>query len=1225
MCTTSDESAQTVSAQTVSAAEGEVCMKSRKRLATSLRQSTVGAFLLTLLGVALATLLTAELNHHGSPQLLSELLPVFITALAAGMAGVILLHVVLRRALRRVDEELRILARGVAQNDPNAPEFGSHSYTVEELSQLARQVQDVFRCLHESEQKHCASDERLRRALDQQRAILETSLVGIMVLENRIITQVNQRMAEMLGFTVEELVGKGPQQVHLSLENFHDFGKKYYWRLSESEIVQIEYPLRHKDGHVVWCLFNGRAVAPPDLAKGAVWIIDDITQRKATEVALRESEERLRATLNSIGDGVIATDLQGRVVRMNPVAERLTGWSESNATGRVLSEVFSIVDGHTGAARPDPVQAVLQTGAAFELSNGAELVRLDGFRLPIADSASPILDDSGHTTGAVLVFRDVTREYEQRRLLRESEEKFRSFVEHANDIVFALSTEGIFTYVSPNWKDSIGHDLSAVEGQHFGAFVHPDDLPACQEYLRSILERGGKAVQVEYRIRCQDGRWLWHTSKGSPIRDAEGNVISVTGIARDVTERKLAEAKLLDQTLFTESLLESAPVPIYYRNTDGVYLGCNKALEAFLDVPREQFLGRTSVAGSPAMVALHQQSDARLLAEGGTLTCEIDVLTSRGTRRVILHKSVFRDSTGQSVGLVGVITDITDRIRTENELREKTNLLSTVFDGIPDVVILQGEDHSILYHNRAGRAMLKSCHGETVGRKCYEVQGRSDHCNFCAVERAFATGQIHSTEQLWEQAGRQYEVRAIPIKNDDDDVIQVVEILRDVTERKRTEDQLRAAQQDLEQYVLALESTNVALERYSDQARAATRAKSEFLANMSHEIRTPMTAILGFTDVLLETGPQGDDPPERKDALQTIQRNGQYLLQLINDILDLSKIESGKLDAERIACSPASVLREVASLMHVRAEAKGISLHVHCESPIPRQIDSDPTRLRQILINLVGNAIKFTEIGEVRVAVCLVKPAVGGPLLQFRVTDTGIGMTADDQAKLFRPFTQADSSTTRRYGGTGLGLTISKRLAELLGGDISVETAVGTGSIFTLTVATGDIEGIGLVDDLGTGEAHKRPSVESSSASASHDLQGRVLLAEDGPDNQRLISLVLRKAGATVDLAENGQTAYDKALAALAAGQPFDLILMDMQMPVMDGYTAVMRLRKADYVGPILALTAHAMIGAEKECLAAGCNGYLTKPIERKRFVAEVARWMKAKGAPARAMAVPAS
>ncbi len=431
------------------------------------------------------------------------------------------------------------------------------------------------------------------------------------------------------------------------------------------------------------------------------------------------------------------------------------------------------------------------------------------------------------------------------------------------------------------------------------------------------------------------------------------------------------------------------------------------------------------------------------------------------------------------------------------------------------------------------------------------------------------------------------------------------QLRREVEEARREADELRA------NTGLTAEAAE-ALRQAKKRAEAATRVKSEFLANMSHELRTPMTAILGYTELLLEDGDLARAPTRRIEALRTLKRNGQHLMRILTDILDLSKIEAGKIEVEHISTSPCEVIADIESVMRSVAEEKGIRFEVTYVNKIPSKIETDPTRLRQILMNLVGNAIKFTEKGSVQMSVQL-EGEGEDRLLCFAVVDTGRGLSPEAMSRIFESFSQADDSTTREFGGTGLGLTISRQLARLLGGDITVESVEGEGSTFTLTIQAGAIAGAEMLDDpsLQGIQPFVLPSDPGSTMAFLDDVKhsgprAQILLVEDGEDNRRLISLTLKKSGFDVTHAENGEVGLQVALAARDVGEPFDLILMDMQMPVMDGYEATRRLREEGCDIPIVALTAHAMKGDRERCLAAGCDDFATKPISRRDLMKTV-------------------
>ena len=683
-------------------------------------------------------------------------------------------------------------------------------------------------------------------------------------------------------------------------------------------------------------------------------------------------------------------------------------------------------------------------------------------------------------------------------------------------------------------------------------------------------------------------------------------------------------------------LFEKSPDP-YLLLSDGVITDCNDATAAMLRGRREQILGQTPTTLSPEL-----QPDGSRSADSVAARMREAKETSRARFEWVHRRldgsefwvevAITALTLGEHHDLLASWREITDRKHAEDALcAQKETLegerrnLQAILDASQVGMLLLDEKGRVARANQATAALtgkeltdivdrqpgdgLCCLHASRTPRGC----GHTDVCFACplrnAFERVLRTGEeLRGVETEFRLIVRGLERRlwvslgAKPLQLDGASYVLVA--LSDITDRKRVEEGILQAKAELE-------ATNA-------QLKAADATKSQFLANMSHEIRTPMTAILGYAELVAETIDCCERCPahsgcssrsENHTSMATIRRNGEHLLGLINDILELSRVETGKMTVDRIPCSLVTLVEETAALMQAQAAAKGLAFNTEYLGPIPEAIHSDPGRLRQILINLVGNAIKFTETGGVRVIVRLVTDAPA-PMIQFDVVDTGIGMSPDQAGQLFRPFTQADGSMTRRFGGTGLGLTISRSLARLLGGDVSIiETQPNLGTRFRLMVATGPLEGVRMLE-------HSLSLATTSQQEQSHapprsldTLRGvRVLFAEDGPDNLRLISQMLKRASIQVVTVDNGQAAVMAALNARAAGTPFDVVLMDMQMPVLDGYEATRTLRERGYTEAIIALTAHAMTNDRDKCLQAGCDDYASKPITQAALLEMIRR-----------------
>ena len=721
----------------------------------------------------------------------------------------------------------------------------------------------------------------------------------------------------------------------------------------------------------------------------------------------------------------------------------------------------------------------------------------------------------------------------------------------------------------------------------------------CHHYLAQEREIAQREL-TEYRD---------HLQKLVENRTAELKIANAH-LQREIVDRLKVEEALETSRQTLRDVLHGSPIPQFVVDNNHKVLYWNEALERITGIKSEDVVGTTNQwkafydARRSCLVdllidgdieAVLKQSPAEYhkseLLDGAFDGMKFFPNVGEKGKWLYFTAVALKNSEGNVIGGVETLEDITERKHFEEELlkaeqwaRQENAKLSAMISGMEEGVVFADADNVIVEINEFLCRFAGRRRQDILGKRIEELhQGEAKEHILCLID-GFRKN-IGSSPFVLQRSlgGAEVILRMQPVYRDgayDGVLLNVI----DVT-------QLVAA---------------------GRQAEAATEAKSRFLANMSHEIRTPMTAILGYLELLSEGCARRCDimHSENINPLDVISHNAKHLLQLIDDILDVSKIEAGRLEVNRAACSPCGILAEVVSLMRVRAAAKRLTLEMVYPGPMPEMVCTDPMRLRQILINIVGNAIKFTSEGGVRLtARILNKPQ--GPILEILIADTGIGIAKEALPGLFEPFMQADASTCRQFGGTGLGLTVSKRLAELLGGDISVESTEGKGSAFTVTVPTGSLDGVPMIEKPAEIQIHVDKDESADAEQDAAPFKGRrLLLAEDGLDNQRFIAFILRRMGAEVTVADNGQAAVELAHASREAGHPFDLILMDMQMPILDGYQAAEQLRAEDWPTPIIALTAHAMMEDRQKCLDAGCDDYLKKPIDRKRLRQVLMRWL---------------
>jgi len=739
---------------------------------------------------------------------------------------------------------------------------------------------------------------------------------------------------------------------------------------------------------------------------------------------------------------------------------------------------------------------------------------------------------------------------EASKLLMGSEEKYQSLVEATPDWIWEVDREEVYTYVSPKVMDLLGYQVSEVLGKT------PFDLMPEEEAARIHRIFAEKKVEKEpfYGLeninRHKDGHLVVLETSGVPVFDDNEQFQGYRGIDRDITNRKKAEEALRESEKKYKTLVENIPQKIFFKDEHSVYLTCNKNYAQDLKVKSKEIAGKTDYDFYPKELAEKYRADDKRIMESGKAEDIEEKYTQNGKEFIVQTvKTPIKDEQGNTIGILGIFWDITDRKQEEQDLRETKNYLENLVNYASAPIIVWTPDLKITKFNHAFEHLTGRSAEEVLGKKLsilFPEENREQ--SLLEIKRTLGGDYWESVEitilhkdgsvraALWNSAN-------IYAENGTTLIATIAQGM-DITERKNSEETLRQAKK---------------------QAEVASEAKSQFLANMSHEIRTPLNAIIGFSEILL----QEELAEEQKGRLKTIYNSGKYLLCLINDILNLSSIEAGKINIEMKQCSLGQLIAKVESMMHPVAVEKGLTFEIRQKGDLPANIVTDATRLQQCLINLVNNAIKFTKQGHVYVNISL-EDKDGEPRIRFEVEDTGIGMMPEFQQKIFESFIQEDTGTSRKYGGMGLGLAISKRFAGFLGGELTFTSKKGKDSVFSLVIPAG-------VDPAKQPLLDRQEIIDDISKAKQGNFSGSILVAEDIETNQMLMKSLLNRVGLNVTIAENGAKAVNKAL-----GQKFDLIFMDIQMPQVNGYEATRTLRHKGIKTPIVALTAGAMEGDDK-------------------------------------------
>ncbi|MGA2886678.1 MAG: PAS domain S-box protein [Terracidiphilus sp.] len=1110
--------------------------------------------------------------------------------------------------VRRADGEWRLIGSNANPRFSADGEFLGHVGVSADITER-RQAEQALR----------ESEERFRNMADSS-----PSMMWVTDAEGR-VEFLNRSLRNFYG-----IVGEDWNGIHWNLpihpDDLQQTTALFVQAMIERKPFKGESRVRRADGE--WRLFGTNAeprLSPDGQYLGHIGVCADITEREQAKQQ-RELQHSLISAIQEVSlDGILLVNDEGKIVSHNMKFHEVwqipfSKFVESqNSPARATPNEPLMVEALKRVKDPEAFLTRLQ-----ELY--ADRDRREQFEVELKDSrtlevySTTLRNEDGRYLARAWFARDITERRQAQQALLESESRFRTMADSCPIGLWVTNQQGGTRFANRTYREFAGITQEQVEPDGWKSLIHPDDTPEFFKAFEYALKEHGR-FKAERRSRRADGEWRWMESYAEPYFSADGEFMGLVGISKDITDRVQAEQAMRSSEEKFRQLAENIREVFWMMNAAGTEI-------LYVGPAYESIWGRScaSLYANPLdwMNAIHLDDRERAhdifirQLIGETIDSEYRISTPDGQEKWIRDRAFpVRDQCGQVIRIAGIAEDISERKRAEQARRDSEEFAQSTIDALSSHLCVLDESGTIIGVNQAwtdfSSANRRMGHdGDQDLSQSYDNQGMgANYLEVCnrvvgpeaAEAQAFANGIRSVLQGECDQYSKEYSCDAPHEKRSflgrvtrffSHGLVRIAIEHVNITTRKAAEEAMRLAKQEAEQ-----ESARA--NRLAEEAQQANASKSEFLANMSHEIRTPMNGVIGMTGLLLDT----EMTAEQRHYAETVRASGQSLLTLLNDILDFSKIEARKLELEAEEFDLGILLGHLAETIAVQARAKGLELALRVDPEVPTLLRGDVGRLRQILTNLAGNAVKFTREGSVTVRVSLDEVDASDCLVRFSVRDTGIGIPEEKSGVLFKKFSQVESSTTRRYGGTGLGLAISKQLAELMGGSIGVTSQLDKGSEFWFTVR------------LGKGDQPARRRIEEREAdAASGQLQpfvginARILLAEDNFTNRDVALAILRKFNLRADAAADGAEAV-RALESI----PYDLVLMDVRMPVMDGIEATRRIRDRrsavlNHDIPIIAMTADVTQSSRELCIEVGMNGFVPKPVSPEVLREAIEEWL---------------